>query len=235
MMKIAGIEKTTLIDYPGKIACTIFIYGCNFRCKFCHNPELVILPIEKEISEQEILDFLKKRKNQLEGVCITGGEPILSIKKDFLKKIKEFGYEIKIDTNGSFPEKLKEFIDEELVDFVAMDIKASKEKYSELINFKIDLKDIEKSIKLITSKAKDYEFRITILEDFHSIDDIKKMAQWLNFISGKKPKKLCLQGFKNKGKILDKEFSNKKDTSEKYLKKINKEIKDFFEEVEIRT
>src|SRR4030043_765294 len=105
-MKIAGIEKITLIDYPGKIACTIFLYGCNFKCKFCHNPELVVLPIEKEIPEQEILDFLKKRKNQLEGVCITGGEPLLTLEKNFLKRIKELGYEIKIDTNGSFPEKL---------------------------------------------------------------------------------------------------------------------------------
>jgi pyruvate formate lyase activating enzyme len=233
-MKIAGIEKTTFIDYPGKIACTIFLYGCNFKCGFCHNPELVTFPLEKEISEQDIFSYLKKRKNQLEGVCITGGEPLLSIKKDFLKKIKEIGYEIKIDTNGSFPEKLKELLEEGLVDFVAMDIKTDKENYSKVVNSEVDLKKIEKSIKLIVSKAKDYEFRTTIVEDFHEIENMRKMAQWLNTLSGKKPKKLCLQGFKNQGKVLDKGFANKKNTSEKYLKSIKEGLKDFFEEIEIR-
>lgn len=233
-MKIAGIEKTTLIDYPNKIACTLFLYGCNFKCKFCHNPELVILPLKKEIPQQEVLDYLRKRKNQLEGICITGGEPLLTLKRNFLKKIKGLGYEIKIDTNGSFPEKLKKFIDEKLVDFIAMDIKADKENYLKLVNSEIDLKKIEESIRLIAKSGADYEFRTTIIEDFHDIENMRNMVEWLNETFGKKPKKLCLQGFKNKGKILDKGFANKKDTSEKYLKEIKEEIKDYFEDVEIR-
>jgi pyruvate formate lyase activating enzyme len=233
-MKIAGIEKTTLIDYPNKIACTIFLYGCNFRCKFCHNPELVTLPLKKEIYSEEILNYLKKRKNQLEGVCITGGEPFLTLRKNFLKKIKKIGYEIKVDTNGSFPEKLKEFIDDKLIDFIAMDIKADKRKYFQLINSATDLNKIEKSIKIITNSGIDYEFRTTIIEDFHSIEDMKKMAEWIVEISGKRAKKICLQGFKNQGKILDENFANKKNTSEKHLRKIKEEIKEFFEEIEIR-
>ncbi|HKL23166.1 MAG TPA: radical SAM protein, partial [Candidatus Nanoarchaeia archaeon] len=109
-MKIKGIQKTTLIDYPGKIACTLFLFGCNFRCGFCHNPELVIKEEVQDIDEKEILNFLEKRKGKLEGVCITGGEPFLTLDKNFIKKIKEKGYFVKIDTNGSFPEKLKDFI-----------------------------------------------------------------------------------------------------------------------------
>lgn len=233
-MKIAGIEKTTLIDYPDKIACTIFLHGCNFRCGFCHNPELVIQDLKKEISEKEILDYLKKRKGQLEGVCITGGEPLMSIKKSFLKKIKKMGYSIKIDTNGSFPRLLKEILDEELVDFVAMDIKSCKNKYSQICGCKVNMDSIEKSIKLITSIAKDYEFRTTIIEDLHNKEEIPEIAKWLNAVSGGKPKKLCLQGFKNKGKVLEKGFESKKDTSEKYLEKMRDEVKNFFGEVEIR-
>src|SRR6056297_544845 len=108
-MKIKYLQKTTLIDYPGKIACTIFLFGCNFRCGFCHNPELVKQNHKENysISEEEILEFLEKRKNQLEGVCFTGGEPLLTLKKEFVKKIKSLGYKIKLDTNGSFPERLK--------------------------------------------------------------------------------------------------------------------------------
>lgn len=233
-MKIAGIEKTTLIDYPNKIACTLFLYGCNFRCKFCHNPELVVLPLKKEISEEEILNYLKKRKNQLEGVCITGGEPLMTINKSFLKKIKEIGYCIKIDTNGSIPEILKELIEEKLVNFIAMDIKSDKENYYKIINSDIDLKNIEKSMKIIEKAGIDYEFRTTIVKDFHTSENIKSMAEWINKVLEKKPKKICLQGFKNQGKILCKNFSEKKDTPEKYLKKLKEEISPFFEEIEIR-
>jgi pyruvate formate lyase activating enzyme len=233
-MKIAGIEKTTLIDYPGKIACTIFIYGCNFRCKFCHNPELVILPLKKEIPVEEILQYLEKRKGQLEGVCITGGEPLLSIDEFFLKEIKKRGYAIKMDTNGSFPEKLEELIRKKLIDFIAMDIKADKENYLEIIDSKLDLTKIEKSIRIILNSGLDYELRITLLEDFHSIESLKSMCEWIKKISEKKPKKICLQGFKNKEKILNQEYANKKDTSLEYLKRAKEEIKDYFEEVEIR-
>jgi len=231
-MKICGLQKTTLIDYPGKTACTIFLYGCNFRCGFCHNPELVIEKNENIFSEKEILDFLDKRKKYLEGVCITGGEPLLTLEKNFLKEIKKIGYLIKIDTNGSLPEKLKEIIDENLVDFVAMDVKASKENYKKITNSGISLEKIEESIRLI-SKLENYEFRTTVIEGIHNIEEMKKIAEWLNELIGK-PKKYALQAFKNSGKILNEEFRNKKDTSEKFLREIKEAIKDDFEEVEIR-
>lgn len=231
-MKICGLQKTTLIDYPKKIACTIFIYGCNFRCGFCHNPELVIEKNDNIFSEKEILDFLDKRKKYLEGICITGGEPLLSIDKNFLREIKKLGYLIKIDTNGSFPEQLKEIIEEKLVDFVAMDIKSSKGRYKKFVNAEVDLERIEKSIKLI-SKLEDYEFRTTVIEDMHDIEEMKKIVKWLNEIIGK-PKKYSLQGFKNSGKVLDKKFESKIDTREEFLNQIKEAIKDKFEEIEVR-
>ncbi len=232
-MKIKGIEKVTLIDYPGKVACTLFLFGCNFKCGFCHNPELVIKEGDKSFSPEEVLSFLISRKGYLEGVCITGGEPLLTLEKDFLKKIKEIGYEIKIDTNGSFPERLKELIKEGLVDFISMDIKSSKDNYKKICNAKIDLDKIEESIKLIAN-FEDYEFRTTIIEGIHDKEDIKKMCAWLKHITGKKLKKLCLQGFKNNGKFVDEKFKEIKDTKEEYLKDLKKIAHPYFEEVEIR-
>jgi pyruvate formate lyase activating enzyme len=232
-MKIAGIQKTTLIDYPEKIACTIFLHGCNFKCGFCHNPELVLYKPEKIYSEKEILEFLEKRKNQLEGICICGGEPLLSLDLEFLKKIKELGYLIKIDTNGSFPEKLREIINENLVDFVAMDIKSGRENYEKIINVKVNLNKIEESIKLI-SLLDNYEFRTTIIEGFHDLKEVKKIAIWLNEVTKKKPKRFCLQGFKNQGKFINEKFKNKKDTSEEFLGKLKEEIEDYFEDVVVR-
>jgi pyruvate formate lyase activating enzyme len=234
-MKIKGIQKVTLIDYPGKIASTIFLFGCNFRCGFCHNPELVLLEKEnnENISDTEILDYLKKRKEYLEGVCITGGEPLISLEKNFLREIKNLGYDIKLDTNGSFPERLKELIDEKLIDFVAMDIKTSKENYEKIINSVIDINKMEQSIKIISS-MKDYEFRTTIAEELHSIEDLEKIALWLNDIIGKKPKKFVLQGFKNMGKLIDERMKSFFDCSEEFLINAREKIKDYFEEVEIR-
>ena len=233
-MKIAGIQELTLIDYPGKLACTIFIYGCNFRCGFCHNPELVIKPCKKVYPEKEILDFLEKKKKYLNGICITGGEPLLTLEKDFLKKIKEKGYLIKLDTNGSFPEKLKSFLEEGLIDFVAMDIKCDKNKYSEVANSNVDVGKIESSIKIISSLAKDYEFRTTILEDFHNEENIREIGKWVNELVGQKPKKYILQGFKNKGKFIDESYKSKKDVSEEYVLKLKEVAKEYFENVEIR-
>lgn len=232
-MKIKSLQKTTLIDYPGKIACTIFLFGCNFRCGFCHNPELVIKEEIKDISEKEVLDFLEKRKKYLDGVCITGGEPLMTLEKSFLKEIKNLGYKIKVDTNGSFPEKLREFIEEELIDFVSMDIKSSKEKYKELSNSEVDLEKIEDSIKII-SDLKEYEFRTTILEKFHTKEDIEKLSKWVYEITGKKPKKFVLQGFKNNGKFVDSSFNMEKNTSERHLNELKHISEDYFEKVEIR-
>ena len=218
-MKIKGLEKVSLIDYPGKIACTIFLFGCNFKCGFCHNPELVLKEDGRNFSEKEILEFLEKRKNQLNGVCITGGEPLLTLEKEFLKKIKKLGYCIKIDTNGTGPEKLKEFISEELIDFVSMDIKSRKEDYSSVAGANVNLENIEKSIKII-SALKNYEFRTTIVPKIHNEKNIKEMCFWVEELIGKKAKKFYLQGFKNKGKFINPEFNSTIDTEEIFLNKL---------------
>jgi len=232
-MKINGFHKLTLVDYPGKLACSLFLFGCNFKCGFCHNPELVTGVSAEEFTEKEILDFLAERKKYLDGVCITGGEPLLSLDKEFLKKIKDLGYSIKIDTNGTFPEKLKELIFGGLVDFVSMDIKSSREKYSEIISVNADLGKIEESMKLI-SNLENYEFRTTILEEIHNAEEIKKMLEWVCEIIGKKIKTFVLQGFKNNGKFIDMEFKNKKDTTREYLEELKKYAEAFAEKVEIR-
>lgn len=230
---ICGIQKTTLIDYPGKIACTIFFYGCNFRCGFCYNPELVIEKPGKIFSEKDILDFLNQRKNKLEGVCITGGEPLLNLSEDFLRKIKELDYSIKIDTNGTNPKKLKELIDEGLIDYVAMDIKGAKEDYSLIANANVNIKDIEESIKIISGLS-EYEFRTTVLEEFHDKEKIISIGEWINSLSIKKPRKYFLQGFKNNGKFIDKKFKNSLNVSENYLNLLRKEAEPYFQEVGIR-
>ena len=237
-MKIKGLQKTTLIDYPDKVGCTIFLFGCNFKCGFCHNPELVLKDDEEtgEYSEEDILEFLEKRKAHLEGICITGGEPLLTLDPGFLKKIKALGYLIKLDTNGSFPDKLKQLIDEKLVDFVSMDIKTSKENYSEITNSNVDLKKIEKSIKIISS-LEDYEFRTTVLEGHHSVEVFESIMDWFDKLFGvshdNKIKRFSLQGFKNKGKLIDKSYLRFFDTSDDYLQKLKRVIDPYVEKVRV--
>jgi pyruvate formate lyase activating enzyme len=232
-MKIAGIQGLTLIDYPEKLACTLFFYYCNFRCGFCHNPELVLKNKREIYSEKEVLNFLEKRKKYLEGICITGGEPLINLDKEFLKKIKKIGYLIKLDTNGCFPKKLKELINENLIDFVSMDLKNSKEKYSKTAGVKVDIKKIEESMKIICC-LKNYEFRTTIVEDLHKEEEIKEIGELINKVCGKKPKKYFLQGFKNSGKFIDENYKFKADTNEKYLNKLKKISENYFENVGIR-
>ncbi|MBU2068526.1 anaerobic ribonucleoside-triphosphate reductase activating protein, partial [Patescibacteria group bacterium] len=165
-MLIGGLQKSTLIDYPGKVAATIFTIGCNFKCPFCHNPELVDLKKIKrqpKIFEAVFFDFLKSRQDLLEGICITGGEP--SIQPDiidFIKKIKKLSFLVKLDTNGSQPKILEKLFNQNLLDFVAMDIKSSQENYSKTTGIKINLQDIQRSIDLIRQNKIDYEFRTTI-------------------------------------------------------------------------
>lgn len=178
-MNIQGLQKLTLLDYPGHTACTIFTGGCNLRCPFCHNALLVLEPnAEKGYSEEEIIDFLRKRKGILDGIAITGGEPL--IQKDiltFLEKLKNEGVMIKLDTNGAYPEKLREAIDNSLVDFVAMDIKNSPDKYALTTGIdNIDTAPFEKSIDLLLENKVDYEFRTTVVNGFHTPQDIEKIA-----------------------------------------------------------
>lgn len=199
-MQINGFQKITLLDYPGKVACTVFTAGCNFRCPFCHNASLVThIDNSVSFSEQAILDYLEKRQGILDGVCITGGEPLLQpdIAK-FLKKIKALGYAVKLDTNGSFPEKLKDLIEEKLVDYVAMDIKNSKEKYAETIG--VDgkfMENIEKSISYLLENKVDYEFRTTVVSQFHTPQDIVSIGEWI-----KGANKYFLQNFVDSGDLI---------------------------------
>jgi len=233
-MKIKYIQKTTLIDYPGKIACTIFLYGCTFRCKFCYNPELVLKEVTPDIPEQEILDFLEKRREYLQAVCFTGGEPCLSLDKEFLKKIRDMKYLIKIDTNGSLPDKLKEFISAGFVDFVSMDLKSSFEKYSEIADCDVNIEDIKKSIKTISEDLRDYEFRTTIIEKVHTEEEFEKMMKEIKELIGGKMKRFVLQGFKNKGEMISDEYNNTEDTKKAYLNKLKDIAEDYAEKVKVR-
>lgn len=202
-MRISGIQKLTLLDYPGKTACIIFCYGCNFLCPFCHNALLVTEKAESFISEEEIFAFLKKRQGILEGVCVTGGEPTLQKDlKEFLSKIKDLGYSVKLDTNGYKPDILKGIIDEGLCDYVAMDIKNTPEKYALTVGREIDTDKILESIAILREVRVPCEFRTTVVKDFHTTEDIKEIAELLK---GDIP--WYLQQFKDSGMLIEEGLS----------------------------
>ena len=232
-MKIAGLQKTTLIDYPGKVACTIFLKGCNFRCGFCYNPDLVVRDDIECFSEEEILEFLKKRQGKLDAVCITGGEPLMTLDFDFVRKIKAMGYLVKIDTNGSFPRRLKELIDGGLVDYIAMDIKAVGRDYSKVAAVNVDLSKIEESIKLIYGFG-NYEFRTTVISRFHDVFSMRDLGRWITGLVGGKPKRFFLQGFRVNDEMIDSSFKDEKNVGEKYLSEIKDCISEYFGKVGIR-
>lgn len=199
-MKINGFQKLTLLDYPEKMACIVFTAGCNFRCPFCHNASLVThIDDSFTYTEEEIFSYLEKRRGLLDGVCISGGEPLLQPDiEEFTIKVKSLGYLVKLDTNGSFPDKLISLVNKGLIDYVAMDIKNSKEKYPKtagLVNLKIE--DIEKSIEFLLGGTVDYEFRTTVAEGLHTVEDIEKIADWI-----KGAKKYFLQNFTDSGDII---------------------------------
>ena len=182
-MRIGGLQKLSLLDYPEKIACTIFTSGCNFRCPFCHNAGLVTHIDEKQlIPAEEVLRFLESRKGLLDGVCITGGEPLLQPDiAEFMQAIKKMGFLVKLDHNGSQPEKMQALVKMGLVDYVAMDIKNCREKYAKTMGvpeFKVAA--IEKSVKFLLEKSVPYEFRTTVVKEFHTLTDVVKIGQWLN-------------------------------------------------------
>ncbi len=181
-MKLGGLQKLTLVDYPGKVAATVFTLGCNFRCQFCHNSGLFIWTKEdtQTITEKELFNFLEARQGLLDGVCITGGEPTLQPDLSrFIGKIREKGFAIKLDTNGSNPEVLESLIKEGLVDYVAMDIKAAPEKYGEVTNTQINIEKIKRSVDLV-KKLPDYEFRTTVANRLQSKEDLLRIIQWLS-------------------------------------------------------
>ena len=220
-MLIGGLQKLTLIDYPGKLAATVFCLGCNFRCPFCYNAELVLpekIKNQPRISEKEFFNFLKERKGLLEGVCITGGEPTTYDDLPFfIRKIRKLGYLVKLDTNGSNPKMLKKLIDEKVIDYAAMDIKGPKEKYNKVAGVKVDIEKIQKSIDILKEGRVDYEFRSTVLPRVHSRKDVTNMARWIQGANV-----YYLQQFRPE-KTIDPEYEKCKPFSQEELELIQKE------------
>ena len=226
-MRLSGYNKLTLLDFPEKMACTVFLPNCNFRCPFCHNASLVLSPdTQPSISEEEFLSFLKKRKGVLEGVCITGGEPTLSPDLyDFVLKIKELGYLVKLDTNGYRPDVLQKLLG--VVDYVAMDIKNSPEKYAETVGLKnFDIDKIKRSVSLIQESGKPHEFRMTVSPDMQSDEDFESVGEWL-----KGEEKFFLQQYKDSGDVIDNRFSS---PSESFLENAKNILSKTIKNVEIR-
>ena len=226
-MKIGGLQKMTMLDFPGRVACTVFTYGCNLRCPFCHNASLVIDKAQL-LDVDEVLAYIDKRKKILDGVCITGGEPLLQRDIiDFMKKIKALGLAIKLDTNGAFPDRLREVIELGLVDYIAMDIKNSKEKYAQTVGFcEIDMTPYEKSVEIIKNSGIEYELRTTIVRELHTLEDIQKIGEWLHGA-----KRYFLQSFVDSGNLIEGGFSAHDKTT---LEAFRQAVLGHFSSVEIR-
>ncbi len=182
-MKIKALQKLTLLDFPGRTACTVFTFGCNLRCPFCHNAQLVLGENNdgEYISEEEFFKFLKKRSGLLDGVCVTGGEPLLQPEiETFLKKIKEYGFLVKLDTNGFFPERLERIIKAELVDYIAMDIKSAPENYAFATGLEHpDVDAVKRSVEIIRKSGVTHEFRTTLVKGIHTKSDLDEIGNWL--------------------------------------------------------
>ncbi len=180
-MRIYGLQKMTLLDFPGKVAATVFTGGCDLRCPFCHNFELAEATVDPIMDEGELYAFLQKRKGLLDGVAFTGGEPCLQAElPDILREVRKMGYAVKLDTNGCHPRMLSDILEEGLVDYVAMDIKNSKEKYAMTSGLdEVDLERVSESIALIMEKAADYEFRTTVVKEYHKAGDFDAIGAWI--------------------------------------------------------
>jgi pyruvate formate lyase activating enzyme len=234
-MIIAGLQKTTLIDYPGKIACVVFLAGCNFRCPWCYSSELV-LPIkiasQPRVSEKEFFDFLRQRKGLLEGVVICGGEPTINKElPQFIERIKILGYFVKLDTNGSNPKVLKELMDAKLIDYVAMDIKASvnNKAYDSLMGEGVKIDHIKNSVEILKNGSLDFEFRTTVVNTIHTRGDFLDIAKWI----GGQNVKYYLQNFRAE-KTIDPEFEKIKPFKRQFLEEIREEIYPYFKDCQVR-
>lgn len=204
-MHFCGMNKTTLLDYPGHVAATLFTGGCNMRCPFCQNSVLVLAPQKQpEISEQDVLAFLRRRRGILEGVCITGGEPTLQNDlEDFIRRVREIDYLIKLDTNGYRPRILRHLLEEELLDYVAMDIKASKERYGIACGLaEVELNRIEESVELLKTSSIPYEFRTTVVKGIHSPEEFTAIGRWLQG-----SRAYYLQSFRDSGQVMQPGFA----------------------------
>lgn len=203
-MTINGIQKLTLLDFPGHVACTVFLAGCDLRCPFCHNASLVTGAPEAVMSEEQFFSFLDKRHGILDGVAITGGEPLLRRDiKDFMARIKSSGFGVKLDTNGTHPDVLAEVIDAGVVDYVAMDVKNSPEKYAATVGGMVDLGAVRRSVALLIGGRVEYEFRTTVVRELHTCGDIAAIGEW---IAG--AERYFLQQFRDSGEILGGKFTS---------------------------
>ena len=222
-MDIQGLQKVTLLDFPGRVACTVFLAGCNFRCPFCHNASLVThVDPGRNIPEEELLSFLKKRRGILDGVCITGGEPLLAAGLDsFIRKIKDMGYEVKLDTNGSNTERLKTLAGSGRIDYVAMDIKNAPGKYAATTGIDgYDMSNIFKSVEYLMSGTVPFEFRTTVVREFHKREDFEEIGRWL-----KGAPRYYLQGFVDSGDMIQPGLrAYTKDIMEQALKIVRKYV-----------
>jgi pyruvate formate lyase activating enzyme len=219
----------SFIDYPGKIAATVFVSGCNFRCPYCHNSSLISVK-EGICDKTDIFKYLKNRKGRIDGICITGGEPTLwKGLKNFIERVKALDLCVKLDTNGSRAEKLKELINEDLIDYIAMDIKAPLNKYGFFSNNESDISNVKQSVEIIKNSGKGYEFRTTVNEKILSIEDFISISKWLS-----PAKRYVLQGYKYNDDVLDKKLCGTKPCKTEFLEKIKKIFESNVQEVLIR-
>jgi len=228
-MRIQGLQKLTLLDFPERVACTVFFAGCNFRCPFCHNASLVVdIPSEGDITEEEFFSFLKKRQGVLDGVCITGGEPLLQPGMgDFIRKIKELGYAVKLDTNGSFPDRLRSLVENDLVDYVAMDIKNCPEEYGVTAGVpNLDVTSIMESVDYLKEGHVPFEFRTTVVKGYHTKESFEKIGQWLQGTE-----KYFLQNFVDSGDLIGKDT---KGCSEEEMKEFLKIVRNHIPSTKLR-
>ena len=227
-MQILGLNKTTLLDYPEHVAATVFTGGCNFRCPFCHNMDLVLGEVEPALSTEDFFAFLEKRKGILDGVCITGGEPTLQKDlPDFVRGIRDKGYLVKLDTNGYRPKVLEELLRENLLDYVAMDIKSSVENYPRVTGMAdLDVTGIQESVSLLKSAGIPYEFRTTVVKGLHRIDEFDEIGRWLQGAEA-----YFLQAFRENEKVPDKSLSS---FSEAEMREMKQLAERYIERVELR-
>ncbi|MDO4940630.1 MAG: anaerobic ribonucleoside-triphosphate reductase activating protein [Erysipelotrichaceae bacterium] len=228
-VKFYGLQKLTLLDFPGNMATTIFTGGCNFRCPFCHNRSLVFLnENDQEISSQDVIDYLSSRSRVLDGVCITGGEPLLH--KDiinFIRRVKDLGLKVKLDTNGTSPDTLISLVEEGLLDYVAVDIKNCKEKYALTVGLdNYDVSDVEKTVEYLLEGHVDYEFRTTVVDDFHKVEDIVNIGKWIKGASA-----YYLQNFEDHGTCI---CQGLQAVSKDTLYEMRDAVKEYVKKVEIR-
>ncbi len=231
---ISGLQKMTLLDFPGKVACTVFFHGCNYRCPFCHNSELLEGRGEELMTIDAFFKFLASRQGLLEGVCVSGGEPTLYKELPaFLAKIKELGFGVKLDTNGSRPEVLKALAEQKLVDYVAVDAKNGPDEYAKTVGTdRFDMAALEESLRFLIGGNVDYELRTTLVEPLHTEESVTEMGKWLaSLVPGKKPKRLFLQSFVDRDTVA---FSGLSAPEEETVERYAEILAEYVETVTIR-